>query len=260
LKVKYDNHQEELDGIIKDPKLLAHSLTWMEEDRVDSWRHRRIREEILPLIRLAKDKRWVTVGDGRYGTDAHYLMAQGIQDVHASDMVDALLEIGAEKGYIKDYSAQNAEHLTFADETFDYLYCKEAYHHFPRPSIAVFEMLRVCKEAVILTEPNDMVISRSLGQVLGMSLIETIKRLLGRPVQHHVFENVGNYVYSISEWEVKKLMLGVGLRYCAFKGINDRYMWAPNRRRCRAGRRNNASSSAMSSAEFCETICFASYA
>jgi ubiquinone/menaquinone biosynthesis C-methylase UbiE len=225
LKVKYDNHHQEMAWLVSNPKQLAHARTWLADDRVDSWRHRRMREEILPLIRAAKDKKWLTVGDGRYGTDAHYLISEGIKDVHASDMVDTLLKIGSQEGFIKGYSAQNAERLSFADEQFDYVYCKESYHHFPRPYVALYEMLRVCKEAVVLNaEPNDQIAPRSFRQSLGISLMETIRKMLGRQVEHHGFESVGNYVYSISELEMKKLMLGIGLRYCAFKGINDRYV------------------------------------
>jgi SAM-dependent methyltransferase len=183
-----------------------------------------MREQIMPVIKATQDKRWLTIGDGRYGTDAHYLLSQGIRHVHASDMVDTLLKLGAEKGFINEYSIQNAEHLTFSDEQFDYVYCKEAYHHFPRPYIAVYEMLRVCREAVILTEPNDLLAPRSPIQAVGIALWEGLKKLLGRHVDYHVFEDVGNYVYSLSELEVKKLMLGVGLRYCAFKRLNDRYI------------------------------------
>jgi len=224
LAVKYDNHPKQWAEILADPSLLEHSLTWFADDRVDSWRHRRMREHILPIIAASKDKKWLTIGDGRYGTDAHYLLTQGVKDVHATDIVDIMLKIGAEKNFISRFSAQNAENLTFGDEEFDYAYCKESYHHFPRPYIAVYEMLRVCREAVILTEPNDVLSPLSLTSSIAKTAARGLKALLGKKVQHHAFEEAGNYIYTVSDWEMKKLMLGLGLRYCAFKGMNDHYI------------------------------------
>ncbi|HWU54637.1 MAG TPA: methyltransferase domain-containing protein [Rhizomicrobium sp.] len=224
MRVKYDNHPQQWAEILSDPKQLEHSLTWFADDRVDSWRHRRMRELVLPVIAGSKDKKWLTVGDGRYGTDAHYLLAQGVKDVHASDIVDTMLKIGAEKNFISSFSAQNAEDLTFGDEEFDYVYCKESYHHFPRPYMAVYEMLRVCREAVILTEPNDILSPLTLTSSIAKTASRWLKTLTGKKIQHHAFEEAGNYVYTVSDWEIKKLMLGLGLRYCAFKGLNDHYI------------------------------------
>jgi ubiquinone/menaquinone biosynthesis C-methylase UbiE len=224
MQVKYDNQPKEWMEILNDPKLLEHSRTWFADDRVDSWRHRRMREHLLPLISAGRNKQWLTVGDGRYGTDAHYLISQGVKDVHATDIVDTLLKIGAERNFIASFSVQNAEQLTFGDEEFDYVYCKESYHHFPRPYLALYEMLRVCREAVVLTEPNDVHSPLSLPSLIAKTLSRWLKSLFGKEAQYYAFETVGNYIYTVSEWEVKKLMLGLGLRYCAFKGINDHYI------------------------------------
>lgn len=224
MQVKYDNHAKEWAEILTDSKLLEHSLTWFEDDRVDSWRHRRMREHLQPIISESKERKWLTIGDGRYGTDAHYLISQGVIDVHATDIVDTMLKIGAEKNFITNFSAQNAESLTFGDEEFDYVYCKESYHHFPRPYIAIYEMIRVATEAIILTEPNDLLSLPSLPSLIAKTVSRRLKALFGKRVEYHAFETVGNYVYTLSEWEVKKMMLGLGLRYCAFKGINDCYI------------------------------------
>ena len=166
----------------------------------------------------------MTIGDGRFGTDAHFLLEQGVKDVHATDIVDTMLKIGAERGFIREFSAQNAEKLSFDDEQFDFVYCKEAYHHFPRPFVAVYEMLRVCRTAVILCEPNDLALRTTLRSILWRRFEKAAKRLVGRPVQDHNFETIGNYLYTLSEWEIRKLMLGIGLRYCAFRGVNDHYI------------------------------------
>ena len=78
----------------------------------------------------------------------------------------------------------------------------------------MYEMLRVCRDAVILIEPDDPFVSLSFKSIL--------KRLLRRPM--HDFEDVGNYAYSISPREIEKLMLGLGLRWYATKPLNDHYI------------------------------------
>jgi len=47
----------------------------------------------------------------------------------------------------------NAEHLPFDSASFDLVFCKESLHHLARPVQGMYEMLRVCKRAVITIEP-----------------------------------------------------------------------------------------------------------
>lgn len=128
---------------------------WLEEDTVDAWRHRRMYQAIDPIIEAIPKAKWLTVGDGRYGKDAHYLLQKGC-DVIASDISDFLLQEGKKAGYISNYKQENAEKLSFNDDEFDFIFCKESYHHFPRPMIALYEMIRVARQGVILIEPNDI--------------------------------------------------------------------------------------------------------
>lgn len=214
MQIKYDNHPDEWRNILADSKKMERAETWFLDDRLDSWRHNRMRQMITPLIDLNLNKSWLTVGDGRFGSDAHFIIENGVKEVMATDVSDELLKLGYERGFINQYSAQNAESLNFEDGSFDYVYCKESYHHFPRPFVAIYEMLRVAKEAVVLTEPNDQYPS---------VFLTTIKKLLRRPADGHSFEAVGNYVYLISQREMEKLMLGIGLRFLAIAGLNDHY-------------------------------------
>ncbi len=91
---------------------------------------------------------WLTVGDG-IRTDANWLRGKGV-DVMASDISIDLLAETKNKGHIDKFQQKNAEKLSFHDDSYDYILCKEAYHHFPRPYIAVYEMLRVSKRAIIM--------------------------------------------------------------------------------------------------------------
>lgn len=196
--------------------------TWMKEGSVDQWRHERMRRSVLPLIDAFPDAKWLTVGDGRYGTDAHFLKGRGLSVV-ASDICDELLAVGKRDGFIDDYSKQNAERLSFHDDEFDFCLCKEAYHHFPRAMVALHEMLRVSKKGVALIEPNDQFVFDSMRGLFFRKLKDALKPPLGRNSPRHAFEEVGNYVYSISKREMEKVAAGMNYKLVAFKGLNDYY-------------------------------------
>ncbi len=153
--VKYDRHAEEFDACINVNERKKVADTWLQQlNTLDCWRHGRMHALITHIIKSNPEASWLTVGDGRFGTDGNALLKKGAKKVHCSDISDTLLKIGSERGFINEYSSQNAEALNFLDNAFDFVYCKEAFHHFPRPYIALNEMFRVAKRAVILTEPR----------------------------------------------------------------------------------------------------------
>lgn len=218
--VRYDRHQDEWNRVLNDEARSRCGNSWLEKDTLDSWRHARMRVPLLTFVRANPDASWLTVGDGRFGTDANYLLLAGARNVHCSDVSDTLLKIGSEKGFINAYSAENAEFLSFADNSFDYVYCKEALHHFPRPFVALAEMFRVARCAVVLTEPRDHVIDRAPFACV----IDALRWLRRGDASAHTFETVGNYAYALSEREIEKFLLGMHYTKAAFTGCNDAYV------------------------------------
>lgn len=77
-------------------------------------------------------------------------------------------------------------------------------------------MIRVSKKGVILIEPNDV--------YWNPISIQNLFRFLKGSKESHSFEEIGNYVYTISKREVIKLSLGMGITTVAFKGLNDCYL------------------------------------
>ncbi|MGI9201850.1 MAG: class I SAM-dependent methyltransferase, partial [Woeseiaceae bacterium] len=218
--VKYDRLGAEWEDIGSGGDRSETAQTWFRKDTLDAWRHNRMRAPLKSVIDEKPQASWLTVGDGRYGTDGHALMEMGAENVHCSDISDALLAIGKEKGFIDEYSAQNAEDLSFDDGSFDYVYCKESFHHFPRPYVALDEMFRVCKKAVVLTEPRDGSVDKGFFH----PFFAALKMLLGRNKSRgHGFEPAGNYIYSISEREMEKFLLGMHYTVIAFCSLNDAY-------------------------------------
>jgi SAM-dependent methyltransferase len=218
----YDNHDIEWRRCLSDPKRAAIAESWLRTDTVDAWRHDRMRKTLRPLLQSHPGWHWLTVGDGRFGTDAWFLMQQGVR-VHASDYTSPLLEQAASRGLIGDYSAENAEALSFPDESFDFVLCKESFHHFPRPWLALYEMWRASRVGVALIEPLDPVCT---GLNLPLLTFRRAIRSLGpraRARNAHTFEPVGNYVYSISLRECEKFLLGMHCRWLTWHPICDHY-------------------------------------
>ena len=183
-------------------------------DSVDNWRHTRMLGLVRPIWEANPESTWMTVGDGRYGSDAAYLHSQGVS-VIATSLTDNKLRYAHEKGYIPAFQAENAEHISLPDGAVDFVLCKEAYHHFPRPPVALYEMLRVARRAVVLIEPLD-----------NPRLLDGFKSLVKRVIRGDKelqFEPSGNFLYRLNVRELSKLMTAMGGEVMAFKGINDFY-------------------------------------
>jgi ubiquinone/menaquinone biosynthesis C-methylase UbiE len=68
--------------------------------------------------------------------------------VDATEKFLALAQAAAEQQGLRNLTFQqgDAEHLPFADGTFDIVVCRAAFHHMPHPERALAEMKRVAKE------------------------------------------------------------------------------------------------------------------
>ena len=222
-EISYCKHAEHFNEHVNGGGKEKHAKTWLEEDTVDAWRHLRMYKSIDPVLKGDPSATWLTVGDGRYGKDAKYIINKG-HTALATDISDYLLKEAVDLGYIPEYRKENAESLSFSDSEFDYVFCKESYHHFPRPYIALYEMLRVANKGIVLIEPNDSYISEKVSIVIFRNLKNIIKKLLNKKTERNRFEQSGNYVYSMSMREMEKVALGLNLNVIAFKGLNDSYI------------------------------------
>ncbi len=166
-------------------------------------------------------KTWLTVADYN-GFEAHYLLQKKMKNVTASDLSDAMLKEAKVEGFITDYSKQNVESMTYGDNVFDYVMCKQAFHHFPRAYQGLYEMIRVSKMAAILVaEPID-ILSKMASLMVVKNVLDGINPLLINKLwkNRFSFETVGNYVFKVSEREMEKIAMGIGLPFIAFKRHN----------------------------------------
>jgi len=207
MDVNYDRQHEIYSRLRDDPScgnLPSVGLT------VGRWRQDRIMQPLKPL--LAQGNRWLTIGDGNRASEARWLLQQGV-DAHATDLATDLLQLAHEQGLISSWGRENAEHLSFPDRSFDYVLIKEAFHHFPRPWLALYEAYRVCRKAVVLLEPN--------GEHPHL-ISHLLRRLRRQPSTiYYRFERVGNFVYAPNPIELEKFLIGMGGQQIALRFYND---------------------------------------
>jgi SAM-dependent methyltransferase len=204
-------HEEERSDTV--PAFMA------RQDTVDAWAHYRIHELIEPIYSLFKDKKWLTVGDD--GSGAYYLKSRGIKDIICSSISTAKLDRLTQRGYLDgiDVKTINAESINLANCSVDVVLCKQSYHHFPRPAVAVYEFIRVSRDLFILIEPNDAGNTRFLDFVRKVVMFIIRSR---RPGQR-LFESSGNFIYRLSLRELIKMGAALQIEAIAFKYYNDFY-------------------------------------
>ena len=191
-----------------------------KRDTIDAHIHRRLNDLVRPLVIADRSASWLTVGD--FGGDAYYLAMEGATAVTASSISDTQLLAIKSIGYLSGVQirALNAENMDLPDDAFDYVLCKQAFHHLPRPMIAFYELLRVARRGVLFLEPVDEP-KRAFDFLRGV-----VKRILrGDDANAQLFETVGNFMYRLSTNEIFKAACALQLSAMAVRHINV-FSWA----------------------------------
>jgi SAM-dependent methyltransferase len=243
-EASYARHASHFEAEVTDEQRRRIVESWLDETTIDHWRHARA-YECVDCIASDPSASWLTIGDGRWGLDSVRIRSKGFANVLPTDISEPLLQAAAERGLIEHYRVENAERLTFDNRQFDYVFCKESLHHFPRPYIALYEMFRVARRAVFIIEPNDPRAQRLTRIPITRKLLRDLPgaiadRLRGRPGYVHAgevlgpgpggllmtpeWEQSGNFLYSFSRLEAEKIALGLNLPQLAIKGLNDHYV------------------------------------
>jgi len=76
------------------------------------------------------------------------LKKKGIFNLTASNLESSNLEADFKAKFVEKFLTINAEAIALESDFFNYLLCKEALHHMPRPMIAIYEMLRAARKGV----------------------------------------------------------------------------------------------------------------
>jgi ubiquinone/menaquinone biosynthesis C-methylase UbiE len=202
---------------------------------IDDWRHL----QMLSFASTFKEKTatYLTVGD-HFGNDALRLRELVDGEVTPSSLSLEYLDQEKAKNSFRTVLELNAEKIALEDDAFDYVVCKEALHHMSRPYLAVYEMLRVARKAVmIVAEPCDPVIDyRPEGKPLQATRVFSENSIVGPEISYQHAEKTlmtryidwwetgpFNYVYTLSERELVKTAQGYGIPAFAIKQTNDYY-------------------------------------
>lgn len=132
----------------------------------------------------------------------------------ASDLYADGIHEAALGGYVDSVISADIENLPFEDSEIDCVIAKEAFHHWPRPMLGLYEMLRVARKAILLIEPYDVMHSAPSPLIE----IEDFR---------DDYESVGNYKYQISLRELLKAAWALYYPAISVVGFNDPY--APNK-------------------------------
>ncbi len=203
-------------------------------ESVDAWRHLRMLDFAECLANPSDH--WLTIGDA-YGHDAKILKYKGIKHVTASNLDASFLKKGHSLGEVGLYKELNAEKLDLPDGAFEYVLCKEALHHMPRPYLAIYEMLRVSKKGVFFIEPQDSYIDWParktqfyreivkddlVGEKISFRKNDTDEEIIKSAIDWWE-DGAFNYVYTFSKREIRKITLGLGIPFYGMKCFNDYY-------------------------------------
>lgn len=176
----------------------------------DTKRHYCMLSSSNHLLDHIKPSSILTVGDN-LARDAGYFKKRypdarcTATDLNTSGIQQAVLD-----GWVDEVKDADIEQLPFKDNSYDCVIAKEAFHHWPRPMLGVYEMLRCAKKAVLLIEPYDCYLG-------------AVKPLIDKEDFVDQYEEIGNYKYQISLREIQKVAWSLYLPAIAAIGFNDPY-------------------------------------
>jgi SAM-dependent methyltransferase len=177
----------------------------------DTARHHILLQTGLRLIEHIQPNSLLTIGDNLARDAAYFKKKIPNCNCTASDLEASGLLQAVEDGHVDSIMNIDVERIGFPDSSIDIVIAKEAFHHWPRPMLGLYEMLRVAKKAILLIEPNDVFRSNS------------IETYCGPDSYSDQYEEVGNYKYQISVREIIKSAWSLYLPMCATIGLNDPY-------------------------------------
>ena len=136
--------------------------------------------------------------------DRNAILQAGFTDF----VISNLDEDGA--GYLgaDEWSFQDAESLSFPDNSFDFTMVHEGLHHCRSPHKAIIEMFRVSKRGILIFEPADNYFT-SLGIKLGVGQDYEHAAVFGHNFLSGGIRNscIPNYIYRFTAGELRKTIL-----------------------------------------------------
>lgn len=157
-------------------------------------------EDVLKKLQLSPESTVLVVCGGDF--DRQVLTSYGFRDVTISN-VDVRMT-GSEFAPYK-WAFQDAEHLTYPDESFDYVMVHAGLHHCASPHAGLIEMYRVARKGILVIEARDNALMRTAIR-LGFVPSYEVAAVRANQLTHGGVRNscVPNFIYRWTESEVEK--------------------------------------------------------
>jgi hypothetical protein len=182
-----------------------------DKNHPDTARHYSMLQSGLELVKHLEPESLLTIGDN-LARDAGFFKHNLPRCMcTASDLETSGLKQVIQEGYVDKIQNIDVENIDYPDCSVDIVVAKEAFHHWPRPMLGLYEMLRVARRAILLIEPNDVFRGSS------------VEPHCSPDAYSDQYEEVGNYKYQISVRELLKAAWSLYLPMCATIGLNDPY-------------------------------------
>lgn len=103
------------------------------------------------------------------------------------------------------WSFEDAQNLSYGDETFDYVFVADGLHHCASPHRALLEMYRVSRRGIVVVESRDSLVMR-LANRLGLSPEYELEAVIGNDFAYGGLNNtaIPNFIYRWTEADFKK--------------------------------------------------------
>jgi hypothetical protein len=111
-------------------------------------------------------------------------------------------------GFVDAIEDIDVEKIPHPDSSIDLVIAKETFHHWPRPFLGLYELIRVSRKYVAIIEPYDC-------------LPPSPSPYIEEGQYHDSYEEIGNYKYQLSLREILKACWAMGLPAVYAKGFND---------------------------------------
>jgi SAM-dependent methyltransferase len=182
-----------------------------DEKHDDTKRHFEMLKTTLPIVKALNPITILTIGDNR-GRDAAFFKKSITNCTSiASDLDISKLLPAKIDGFIDDCKIIDVEKIDYPESSIDIVVAKESFHHWPRPMLGFYEMLRVARLGVILIEPYDWHKGSGADPYISANNF------------NDQYEAVGNYKYQISLREILKACWSLYLDKVVACGFNDPY-------------------------------------
>lgn len=73
LFLRYSQEEHNYVDFLKGGKNYDLGKSWFRNDTINAWRQNRMYQTIDPFLNAYSNQKWLTIGDGRYGSDANYI-------------------------------------------------------------------------------------------------------------------------------------------------------------------------------------------